>query len=138
MKNTTIRLFRLAALAALALAVSGCTAKKYRESSDNLKQLSVAVIAYNEENKAWPDSLAQLKPLIGKQGPLGVIGNGKDFATLTKNPLTGDDPGYEYAKPANPAASSTAILLYQLNRGKRDSSLPVAFADGSVRPASAP
>ncbi len=77
----------------------------------------------------------QVKPLIGKEGPLGPIGHGKDYAKLTANPLTGDNPGYEYVKPKDDAPSATTVVLYQLRGGKRDETLKVAFKDGSVRDA---
>jgi hypothetical protein len=61
------------------------------------------------------------------------IGNGKDFATLTKNPLTGDSPGYEYVKPPEGTKPSEhVVILYQLRAGKRDSSLSVGYANGAV------
>jgi hypothetical protein len=64
---------------------------------------------------------------------LGNIGNGKDFATLLKNPLTGDDPGYEYAQPPEGTTVGQAVpIIYQLRGGKRDSSLAVGYANGSV------
>lgn len=119
----------------VALAVSGCSdARQEMASGNNLKELSCAIIKYHADNKSWPDSLGDVKPLIGKEGPLGVIGKGKDFAALTTNPLTGDNPGYEYVKPpADVKSSAATIVLYQLRGGKRDATLPVAFLDGSVR-----
>ncbi len=133
MKDTSHPSARVAfaLLISLVLALAGCSdTKKRRESSGNLKLLSSAIIAYHESKKAWPDSLEQLKPLIGKEGPIGIIGGGKDFATLIQNPLTGANPGYEYVKPAGRAASG--VVLYQLKGGVRDTSLPAAYADGSV------
>jgi hypothetical protein len=113
--------------------IAGCSNSNTAfQSSDNLKQLSRALIAYNAANNAWPVTLEQVKPLIGQKTELGVIGDGKDYAALTANPLTGDKPGYEYVKPAD---ASIVIFLYQLRNGKRDTSLPVAFSDGSVREA---
>jgi hypothetical protein len=53
-------------------------------------------------------------------------------------PPTGDNPGYEYVKTTSDAAGSTTIVIYQLRGGKRDASLPVAFADGSVSEAKSP
>lgn len=124
---------RFVLMAAATLVACGCNdAKKKIESSDNLKQLSVAIIAYHDAHNAYPDSLDQLKPMIGQKGPIGVIGNGKDYAALIRNPLTGDDPGYEYVKPGAEGNESTTIVLYQLRNGKRDTSLPVAYANGSV------
>ena len=55
-----------------------------------------------------------------------------------KNPLTGDDPGYEYVKPNGNANDSDfdsqQVILYQLRAGAQDDSLKVGYADGSVRP----
>lgn len=102
----------------------GSHAKSEAESSLNMKQLSAAVLGYNDKNSKWPDKLDDAKPFIGAGGP--------DYATLMKNPLTGDDPGYEYVKPTGTDNSKTA-MIYQLRDGKRDESLPAAFADGSVR-----
>jgi hypothetical protein len=122
-------------LALTVLATSGCNDNKKRAmADDNCKQLSVALIAYTDANGgAWPDSLDQVKPLIGKTTQYGVVGMGKDFATLIANPLTGDNPGYEYVKPKDKGLNN--IVLYQLRGGKRDNTLSVAYADGSVRPA---
>jgi hypothetical protein len=123
-------------LALVAVGACGCgSGQKGIDTSDNLKQLSLALIQYRGDNHAWPDTLDQVKPLIGKQGALGPIGHGKDYATLTANPLTGDNPGYEYVKPKDDAPSATTIVLYQLRGGKRDETLKVAFKDGSVRDA---
>ncbi|MGA2065057.1 MAG: hypothetical protein ABSG86_08810 [Thermoguttaceae bacterium] len=132
----TMTIMGVGLLALVAVGACGCgSGKKGIDTSDNLKQLSVALIKYHDDNHAWPDTLDQVKPLIGKEGPLGPIGHGKDYAALTANPLTGDNPGYEYVKPKDDAPSATTIMLYQLRGGKRDETLKVAFKDGSVRDA---
>ena len=132
MKSIHSLCLRVFCLALLSLAFAGCdNGKKRIESSDNLKQLSAGIIAYHDSKKAWPDGIEELKSLIGTQGPVGVIGHGKDFATLMQNPLTGDNPGYEYVKPTG--ADASGVVLYQLKGGVRDTSLPAAYADGSVR-----
>ena len=96
----------------------------------------MALIKFHDDNKAWPEKLDEVKPLIGKEGPMGVIGKGKDFAALMANPLTGDNPGCEYVKPKD--GGTAPVMLYQLRGGTRDESLPVAFRDGSVRLANSP
>jgi hypothetical protein len=118
-------------LAFLTTSFTGCgsSARKKIEASDNLKQLSIAIIKYHDERNAWPDTLEQVKPMIGQQYMGTTIGNGKDYADLLKNPFTGDNPGYEYEKPSD----GHAVVLYQMRGGKRDLSLPIAHADGSVR-----
>ena len=48
-------------------------------------------------------------------------------------PVTDDDPGYEYVKPADDADLPTTIVLYQLRDGKRDETLAVGYGDSAVR-----
>lgn len=131
------RLIGTVLVACIALVVAGCSnAKQQAESSSNLKELSRAVIKFQADNGAWPETLADLRPVIGTSDVLGVIGDGKDYAKLVRNPLTGDDPGYEYVKPPTDVeTSASTIVLYQLRDGKRDSTIPAAYLDGSVRPA---
>jgi hypothetical protein len=125
-------------LLTLVAATSGCgnKAKLNLETANHMKSLCVAATLYHNDKKAWPDNLEQIKPYIGKEAPgLPDFSNGKDYAALIANPVTGDNPGYEYVKPKDDAPGRTTIMLYQLRGGKRDESLPVAFMDGSVRDA---
>ena len=85
-----------------------------------MKQLVVMAIHYRVSNRAWPDRLDQLKRHAAAES----------WDDLITNPVTGDKPGYEYVKPA--ADSANAVILYQLRGGKRDLSLAVGHADGSV------
>ena len=88
-------------------------------STNNMKMLLLAMFDYKDQKGQWPDKLEQLK------------GNPNlDFATVTKNPVTRDDPGYEYVKPTGD--DPRTVILYQLSIGKRDTTLPVGYADGSV------
>ena len=91
-------------------------------SSSNMKQLAQMAILCMIENGAWPDRLVQLKKYAAE---------GR-WDELITNPVTGDRPGYEYVKPASD--SFDAVILYQLRGGERDLTLPVAYADGAVRP----
>jgi hypothetical protein len=141
MSQTTLRFRRsieLALVACLAAVFTGCGgggAMQRIESSSNLKELARAVIKYHDDKQEWPEKLADLESMVGESDAMGVIGDGKDYATLVRNPLTGDDPGYEYVTPpAEPEGLSKTIVLYQLRDGKRDETLPVAYLDGSVRP----
>ena len=109
----------------LCLSLAGCDAARqsaYKaQSANNVKQLAMAAIQHKQEKGVWPDRLEDLK---GKPN--------LDFAKVMKNPVTNDDPGYEYVKPAD--GGSSAVILYQLRGGKRDTTLPVGYADGSVGP----
>lgn len=129
---------QMIALSFLCLGVLGCNnAQRRLDSSDNVRELCLALVLYQEEKNEYPDTLDQLEPYIGKVSKYShgyPIGNGKDFATLIKNPYTGDDPGYEYVKPPEKIESiRKTIVFYQLRNGKRDETLVVGWLDGSVR-----
>jgi hypothetical protein len=79
----------------------------------------------------WPDSLDQVKEQAEKTAT--DMGVDKDFATLMKNPLTGDDPGYEYVKPAEGDPLETTVMLYQLRGGTRDTTLPKCYQSAAVK-----
>jgi len=103
------RSIRMVLAACLMVVVAGCSDAKQRiESSGNLKELSRAVLKYEADNDAWPEALADLESVIGTDDDLGPIGGGKDYATLLRNPLTGDDPGYEYVTPPASRRASAA------------------------------
>lgn len=119
------------------LLVTGCgggNGKAAAESSQNLKILSMAIIKFQEDNQTWPESLNDLQPIIGTDYAGEKIGGDKDFASIVKNPITGDDTGYEYVQPPEtPESYASTVVLYQLRDGKRDETLSVAYLDGSVR-----
>jgi hypothetical protein len=82
---------------------------RYALSSIYMKQIMIDVMEHFDRTELFPDSV----DLTGRV-----------------NPITGDDPGYEYVKPAK--YDLDTVVIYQLRYGERDTSLPVAFADGSV------
>jgi hypothetical protein len=94
-----------------------------------MHKLQVAMVTYATKHGGdWPDRLDQIKDGVGGEAVM---------ARLMKNPLTGDDPGYEYVKPKGKIDDkdfdSDQVILYQLRGGKRDTSVKVGYADGSVR-----
>jgi hypothetical protein len=109
--------------------VAGCGAQKKAqeiESMDHMKKLAEAIVEYSGNNDgAYPDSLDQVKEYCEE----------KSYDTLIENPFTGDNPGYEYVKPADDASISDTIVLYQLKDGSRVTQGKVAYLDGSVRDA---
>ena len=107
------------AIASAALANPG-EIKLKMHSANQLKQWGAAINEYREQNGGkHPPSLEALKPLV------------TNYDQLIENPLTGDNPGYELvAKPTG----RNPVWMYQLRQGKRDDSLDVLFADGTVRP----
>ena len=88
-------------------------------SSLHMRTLIAACLQYESEVGAWPENLHQVKVFV------------KDFSETMKNPLTGDDPGYEYVKPE--VMDEKTVVLYQLRGGKRDLSLKVGYYNGSIR-----
>lgn len=117
---------RLLAVAMLAISAVGCgggDAANNMESMQQLKGLVKGVLNFHESKAAYPDSLDDLTAMDSS------------LTSLLANPLTGDNPGYEYVKPVDESAGmSQTVVLYQLRGGKRDETLPVAYLDGSVRP----
>ena len=116
------------------LMLQGCGASSVRQEIDskqNMKVLGMAIIAFEGDEGQYPDSLDQVKEQAEKAA--ADMGVDKDFATLMKNPLTGDDPGYEYVKPAEGDPLEETVMLYQLRGGKRDETLAKCYMSASVR-----
>ena len=97
-------------------------AAKQAQSKNNIMQFGVALHMHHDATGQWPQELAELQPYL--EGELGM---------LMVNPVTGDDPGYEYVKPEEEAPLSETVWIYQLRDGARDMSLAKGYADGSVR-----
>jgi hypothetical protein len=108
-------------------ALVGC-GNKAEDSRQNMHKLQLAMIEYaTNHDGIWPDRLVQIEDKVGGEAAL---------AKLLTNPLTGDNPGYEYVKPQgkdNDAGFGSQVVLYQIRGGKRDTTLQVGYADGSVR-----
>jgi hypothetical protein len=109
----------------------GSTAMQEIESSQNMKILGTAINTFRGDEGRWPDSLDQVKQQAEKAAT--DMGVDKDFAALMKNPLTGDDPGYEYVQPAEGDPLETTVMLYQLRDGKRDTSLKKCYQSAAVK-----
>jgi hypothetical protein len=113
----------------LGVAAMGCgAAKSAREaarktqSANNMKQITLAILELQQETGKWPEKLDEISV---KLGPL--------MADIMKNPVTGDNPGYEYVRPQDDESRSDVPMLFQLRNGKRDTSLRVGFTSGAVR-----
>ena len=91
------------------------------QSLNNIRQLCLAVMNYQQINEAWPETIDDLRSQV------------PDLDMILENPVTMDNPGYEYVKPEgeDPVLSET-VIIYQLRNGQRDMTLPVGYADGSV------
>jgi hypothetical protein len=105
---------------------------------DNMFALHSAMMDYWEDGgEKWPESLEDLRKFS------------EDFDALMTNPITGDNPGYRYTKPArgsltgdeggdedeDPDAprSEDIVVIEQLRNGQVDDTLRKLYADGSVR-----
>ena len=118
-------------LSTFLIAFAGCglqrapLAGKKAKSWNQMKALITGIILYRDSNdNEWPEELAQARELLE--------GDHLDFDELMHNPVTGDNPGYEYVKPPPDADPKTTVILYQLREGRRDTTLRVGFADGHV------
>jgi hypothetical protein len=113
----------------VAFVAAGCgTQQKALEiqSSGHMQKLAVAILDYAGDNDGkYPETLDQVKDYCQE----------KPYEELIKNPFTGDNPGYEYVKPADDAKMSETVVLYQLKDGSRVTQGKVAYLDGSVRDA---
>ena len=98
------------------------SAKAQLDSSNQMKELILAARLYHDSNNdQWPDKLSDVATLTE---------TGLD--QLMKNPITGDNPGYEYVKPEDGADLKTTVILYQLRNGQRATDLKVGYADNRV------
>jgi len=108
-----------------------------------VKWFARAILYYEETNGRYPDSLENLRSLYGAgKGSRGLqlsyqlvqvnkSSVPKNFDELLVNPLTGDDPGYEYVKPTDPTKEEP--MVYQLRKGKRDEEIAIGYSTASVR-----
>jgi len=93
--------------------------------------LQDAIIAFRDANhQEWPDSLTQVKRQIDFDKLDRWYTTASTLGDLMYNPLTGDNPGYEYCKPTSSDVEREP-LIYQLRDGKREQGLRVFYSDGS-------
>ena len=110
----------------LILAACDNDARARIDSGQNMRAIgqAIAVYASEHEDNRYPQSLDDLKPQLGEQ-----------WESVMTNPLTGGNPGYELATPGErELVDPRKVLIYQLRGGKRDTTLPVLYADLTVRP----
>lgn len=109
-----------------AFSLTGCGDPR-GESQIQMNKLQLALYEYAQAHDGeWPDSLDQIKESVGGEAA---------YQKLITNPVTGDKPGYEYikpeGKPSDPNYDHHQIVLYQLNKGKRDPNLESGYSDGT-------
>jgi hypothetical protein len=138
-RHKPMRLFRLSLvflLACLALNLAGCgPSKKEKATRERISEFYGAFRSYQEEHGDWPEKLEDLRPHID---------NWDEFIV---NPITGDNPGYEYTQPpanadpneeiddseeGNSESSKEIVILVQLRDGKPDLTLKKLHVSGWV------
>jgi hypothetical protein len=88
-----------------------------------MKELMLGIMNYRTVNDGrWPDDLSEIESLIPNA----------DFKQLMINPVTGDNPGYEYVRPSDSTGLETTVILYQLRDGQRATDLRVGLADNQL------
>lgn len=118
----------LCTLLLFSFSLSGCGDPRGK-SQIQMNKLQLALYEYAQAHDSeWPDSLEQIKESVG----------GDDaYQKLITNPVTGDNPGYEYIKPKGRPGDDNyehrQLILYQLNKGKRDQNLKAGYSDGSFK-----
>lgn len=120
------RFWYLCALLLVPFNLAGCGDPR-GVSQTHMNNLQLALYEYAQAHDGeWPDSLDQIKESVGGE---------ESYQKLITNPVTGDNPGYEYVKPTgkpdDPDYDYHQIILYQLNKGKRDPNLKSGYSDGS-------
>lgn len=112
-------------IASVAVSIAACNGSggfnKSEASRQNMHKIQLAMRENVANGLGWPQSLDDVKDSI------------ENFDQIMKNPITGDDPGYEYAPPVRSGPEYKIIILYQLRNGERNETLKVGYADGSVR-----
>jgi hypothetical protein len=105
----------------------GGRAELEKQSIANMHELASAVWEYRDWKKKYPDELKgeDIEKLVG----------GREFyEQIMVNPITGDNPGYEYVKPPDDTPlSADPIIIYQLRNGQRDTSLKAYALDLTAR-----
>jgi hypothetical protein len=97
------------------------------ESISKMEKLAGAVYEYYDIEKKWPESFDV--PEFQED-----VGGSDEFKKLMDNPLTGDNPGYQYVKPPDGTPkNSDVIIIYQLRDGQRDLTVDAFALDGTVR-----
>ncbi len=124
--NRVAVLLALSPLLIISFTLTGCGDPR-GESQIHMNKLQLALYEYAKANDGqWPDSLEEIKDSVGGD---------QAFQQLMTNPVTGDNPGYEYVKPeGNPEDADYdphQLVLYQLNNGQRDPSLESGYSDGA-------
>ena len=116
-RPTTSTWLRITLVAFASLAAAGCGGKSKEElSSENLTAIGNAVDEFRGVHGTWPKDMQELRESMGDD---------EDVLAVLKNPITGDDPGYEYVK----LDEKDKWIIYQLRDGQRDMDLKITSSE---------
>lgn len=80
--------YRYLAGALASLLIVSCGEKPEAKSRDHMHEFHSALMVYREENDGlWPEAIDELREYV------------EDYDGLMVNPVTGDNPGYQYNAP---------------------------------------
>jgi len=123
------RFYAAAALVGIVatLPLTGCQSEEAR-SLPGVQAWVARLEEFYHRHQRWPDQLEDLQE--GFDTP-------EELQQALHNPVTGQQPGYEYVKPPdwvrNTPLAERVVILYQLREGQRAHDLPVGYANGQVR-----
>ena len=115
-------------------AVGGCNWQAAREaqrqaaiaekealmSANQMKQLMIAIINYESVHDKWPAELADVRPFVEMD----------NLDELLVNPVTNDNPGYEYVAPqeGDDVDSSVLSTSFEMASATRACRLPMGIS----------
>ncbi|MCS7303855.1 MAG: hypothetical protein NZ602_01940 [Thermoguttaceae bacterium] len=109
------------------LALAGCQSEATR-SLEGVEAWLARIKDFYHRHQRWPERLEDLQECFDTQ---------EDFQRALLNPVTQEDPGYEYVKPPEwlqgTPLSKRVVILYQLRASGRAEDLPVGYMDGQAR-----
>ncbi len=103
-------------------------------AANSMRQLALAVIMYTtDQGDSLPDKFDDLAPYLG---------DAEAMQKLLTHPITGEKPGFIYAKPGAKMSDvkdpSTTVILWEAKGGKPDPDGYLGYLDGHVAKAAKP
>ncbi|MFW6058830.1 MAG: type II secretion system protein, partial [Phycisphaeraceae bacterium] len=91
-------------------------------TASQMRQVAILLRQYAEDHNELPEDLAALKQYIGDS----------EYQGLMTHPVTNEQPGYIYEKPAPDADPTTTPILWEARAGVKYLDGPVLYADGHI------
>lgn len=110
----------------LSLVLGGCQSEASR-SQPGVEAWVQRIQEFYRRHQKLPDRLDDLQECFASV---------EEFQQALRNPVTGDDPGYEYVKPprgvVGTALADRVVMVYQLRAGQQAWDLPVGYVCGQA------